>query len=621
MINHYKYLIACQTNRKTMKRIYLILLTIPLLLILLVYVSIWVFIGGIVAIMFYLLYAYYASSLKAGETKIVDLEEQIEQLHTHLDLSIGKEKKANKDAEQVRLSKQQLLTILGHEIRTPLNGVMGTASLLEDTPLTAEQKDYIKTIRGCGENLLTTVNEILVNDILDFSKLQQEGMKLEYKDLRLRDCIEEVLEMFAGQLGNNGPDLLYYIDKNVSEQIIGDSKRLRQVLMNLVQNAVKFTTYGEIFVGVQAVNNAEGSHPQLKFEVRDTGIGMTDSQLRQLFKGIGGKEIQKGSDGEITGLGLVICRKLVELMGGHIEVTSIPGQGSTFTFIIPVIPSLKATRDHAQLNNMVHLEGKHVLIIDNNETSRNILAKQLQAWKMLPVCAESGKQALEILSKNNSFGLLLTDMQMPEMDGLQFARSARQQYPAIPIILMNQAGQAPQEADLFASILTKPLRQFMLRDHIVGIFSPADTNKQHSAGPALSEDFSAQYPLRILVAEDNLINQKIALKVLNKLGYQPALANNGKEVMEMVGQENYDIVLMDVQMPEMSGLEATKMIRICLETQPVIIAMTANVMQGDRDECIQAGMDDYISKPIDMKELLSQLEKWSMSIREKRKSA
>jgi CheY-like chemotaxis protein len=280
-------------------------------------------------------------------------------------------------------------------------------------------------------------------------------------------------------------------------------------------------------------------------------------------------------------------------------------------------------REHAQQSSMAHLEGKHVLIVDDNATSRIILARQLQAWKMLPVCADSGKQALEILSKNHAFGLLLIDMQMAEMNGLQLAKSARQQYADIPVILMNQTGNDAyqQEAGLFASVLTKPLRQFLLRDHILGVFAPVDTNKQQTAGPALSEDFSAQYPLRILVAEDNLINQKIAMKVLTKLGYQPALANNGKEVMEMVGQDNYDIILMDVQMPEMNGLEATKMIRICLETQPVIIAMTANVMQGDRDECIQAGMDDYISKPIDMKELLSQLEKWSLSIKEKRKSA
>jgi signal transduction histidine kinase/CheY-like chemotaxis protein len=593
-----------------MKRIYLVLLAVPLLLILLVYVSMWWFIGGIVAIMFWLMYAYYASAIKAGETKAAELEEQIEQLHVHLDLSIVKEKKSNKDAEQVRQSKQQLLTIIGHEIRTPMNGVMGMASLLEDTPLTAEQKDYIKTIRSCSENLLTTVNEILVNDILDFSKLQQEGMRLEYKDLRLRDCVEEVLEMFASQVSHNGPDLLYYIDENVTEQIIGDGKRLRQVLMNLVQNAVKHTTYGEIFVGIHAVNNAEGSHPRLNFEVRDTGVGMTGNQLKQLFQGIGGKEVQKAGETESTGLGLVICRKLVELMGGTIEVKSEPGQGSTFNFTIPIIPSLKATR-------------KHVLIVDDNATSRIILTHQLQAWKMLPVCADSGKQALEILSKNHAFGLLLIDMQMTEMNGLQLAKSAKQQYADIPVILMNQIGNDAyqQEPGLFASVLTKPLRQFMLRDHILGVFAPLDTNKQQSAGPALSEDFAAQYPLRILVAEDNVINQKIAMKVLTKLGYQPALANNGKEVMEMVGQENYDIILMDVQMPEMNGLEATKMIRICLETQPVIIAMTANVMQGDRDVCIQAGMDDYISKPIDLKELLSQLEKWSLSIREKRKSA
>ena len=601
-----------------MKKIYLLFFALPVLFISLMYLPIWWFIGAVVAILVFIMYSFYASLLKAGKIKNEEMELRVEQLHTHLDHSILKEQKASKDAEQVRQSKQQLLGIIGHEIRTPLNGVMGMALLLEDTPLTNEQQEYIKTIRGCGESLLTTVNDLLVNDILDFSKLQQEGMKLEYKDFNLRDCVEEVLEMFAGKAGKAGLDLMYYIDADVTEQIIGDSKRLRQLLMNLVENAVKFTPHGEVFVGIHSLNNAGGNHPQLNFEVRDTGIGMANNQVKQLFNGIPGKEFKKEDGTESSGLGLVISRKLVELMGGHIEVKSEPGQGSTFNFIIPVIPSLKSTRNHAQHDNMVNLEGKHILIVDDNSTSRTILMKQMQSWKMLPVCADSGKQALEILSKNNGFSLVLADMTMPEMDGMQLTKLIRNQYPAIPVILMNQAGdeQYKQESGLFASVLTKPIRQFMLRDHILGIF--LDIDKKNNAGPSLSGDFSAQYPLRILIAEDNLINQKIAIKILTKLGYQPALANNGKEVMEKVAQENYDIILMDVQMPEMNGLEATRMIRICLEIQPIIIAMTANTMQGDRDDCIQAGMDDYMSKPIELKELLSQLEKWSIVIRNKR---
>jgi signal transduction histidine kinase/DNA-binding response OmpR family regulator len=606
-----------------MKKTYILLFALPVLFITLMYLSIWWFVGGVAAIMVFIMYSFYASRMKTVKAKSEEMEQQVEQLHAHLDHSIVKEQKASKDAEQVRQSKQQLLTIIGHEIRTPLNGVMGMALLLEDTPLTNEQQEYIKTIRGCGESLLTTVNDILVNDILDFSKLQQEGAKLEYKDFDLRDCVEEVLEMFADKTGKAGLDLMYYIDADVTEQIIGDSKRLRQLLMNLVENAVKFTPHGEVFVGIHSLNNAEGNNPQLNFEVRDTGIGMANDQIKQLFNGIPGKEFQKDDGTEALGLGLVISRKLVELMGGHIEVKSELGQGSTFNFIIPVIPSLKSIRNHAQYDNMVNLEGKHILIADDNSTSRTILMKQMQSWKMLPVRADSGKQALEILSKNNDFSLVLADMNMPEMNGMQLTKSIRNKYPAMPVILMNQAGdeQYKQEPGLFASVLTKPMRQFMLRDHILGIFSGTGTDKKINAGPSLSGDFSAQYPLRILIAEDNLINQKIAIKILGKLGYQPALANNGKEVMEMVALENYDIILMDVQMPEMSGLEATKMIRICLEVQPVIIAMTANTMQGDRDDCIQAGMDDYMSKPIDLKELLNQLEKWALMIREKRKAS
>jgi CheY-like chemotaxis protein len=239
---------------------------------------------------------------------------------------------------------------------------------------------------------------------------------------------------------------------------------------------------------------------------------------------------------------------------------------------------------------------------------------------MLPVLADSGKQALEILSQNNDINIILADMNMPEMNGIELAKSIKNKYPSIPVILMNTAGSESykKEKEIFSSVLTRPVRKIILRDHILNVFSQTVINKEIAADN-LADDFSKQYPLRILIAEDNLINQKIAVKILTKLGYQPALANNGKEALETVSNEHYDVILMDVQMPEMDGLEATRMIRTCLEIQPVIIAMTANVMQGDKDDCIQAGMDDYMSKPIDLKELLSQLEKWALVIRERRK--
>ena len=629
-----------------MKKFYIIFLTLPILAFTLLYLSIWWFIGGLGLTMIFIAYRFYDVRLSASESRKEVLEKELEELHIRLENSVLKEQKTSKEAAQVKEQKQQLLSVISHEVRTPMNGVMGMALLLADTSLTKEQEECVNTIRSSGESLLTTVNNILANDVLDFSKLQQEGNQLEYKDFDLRDSVEEVLELFAVRAGKAGIDLVYDMDETVPAQIIGDSKRLRQVLINLVENAIKFTRQGEVFLGIHYTShNDAGYPPQLNFEVRDTGIGIEKGQLKQLFKGIPGNvisirsaakgkpviairrggeanESQRAKDTESSGLGLVICRKLVELMGGQIEVKSQQGQGSSFTFSIPITPSMKAIRNHAQHDNMVNLEGKNILIIDDNATSRTVLTKQMKSWKMLPVLADSGKQALEILLANNAFDLVLTDISMPEMDGIQLAKTISIKYPAIPVIAMNYTGDETykQDAELFSSVLTKPVRQHMLRDHILGVLSTTGTGKQKDANP-LSEIFSQQYPLRILIAEDNLINQKIATKILTKLGYKPSIANNGKEAIEIVSQEHYDIILMDVQMPEMDGLEATRMIRTCLEIQPIIIAMTANVMQGDRDACMQSGMDDYMSKPIELKELLNQLEKWSLVLRERRKIA
>jgi len=320
-----------------MKKFYILLFAVPVLLFTILYVSIWWFLAAVAVVMIFTAYRFYAVRLSAMRTENEILEQQVEELHIQLDNSIVKEQKATKEAENVRQLKQQLLTIMSHEIRTPMNGVMGMSLLLTDTPLNTEQQEYVKTIRNCGESLLTTVNDILANDALDFSKLDREEKKLDYKDLDLRDCVEETLDMFAGKAAKAGFDLLYEIDANVPAQIIGDSKRLRQVLMNLVENAVKFTTHGEVFTAIHLENNETGNNPMLSFEVRDTGTGIAKDQLRQLFKGIPGKEFNREAEQQTSGLGLVICRKLAELMGGNIEVKSQEGQGSTFTFTIPRI--------------------------------------------------------------------------------------------------------------------------------------------------------------------------------------------------------------------------------------------------------------------------------------------
>ncbi|MEO5562632.1 MAG: response regulator [Chitinophagaceae bacterium] len=602
-----------------MKKFYILFLALPAVYFTLMYFPIWWSVGIISVIMIFIAYRIYAVRAEALHKRTDVLEKEVEELHIRLERSVLKEQKTNKEAGQVKQLKQQLLSIISHEIRTPMNGIMGTALLLSDTPLTKEQQDYIATIRGCGESLLTTINNILVNDLLDFSKLQQEGNQLEYKDFDLRDCVEEVLDMFSGKTGKSRIDLVYELGPSVPEQIIGDSKRLRQVLINLIENAVKFTNKGEVYVGVQYTAHSQGLPPELNFEVRDTGVGIQKEQVKQLFKGLPGKEFQKGADTPSVGLGLVICKKLVELMGGQIEVQSEQHKGSKFTFNIPFTPSLKATRDHARQNDMGKMEGKHILIVDDNATSRTALVNQMKPWKITAVPACSGIEALEILAANK-FDLVIADIDMAGMDGIELAKSIRNLYPALHIIGLNIAGDERhnEQRELFANVVSKPTRTNILRDSILNIFTPSITGKQDSSDP-LSGVFADQHPLRILIAEDNPINQKIATKILTKLGYEPALANHGREVMEMVGHDHYDIILMDVQMPEMDGLEASRMIRTCLEVQPVIIAVTANAMQGDRDICMQAGMDDYMSKPIDLKELLNQLEKWSIAIREKRK--
>jgi len=603
-----------------MKRFYILFLLVPVVYFTLLYFPLWWSVGIIAAIMTFIAFRIYTVRVDALNNKNHELEKEVEDLHERLEKSVLKEEKTNKEVTQIRQLKQQLLTIISHEIRTPMNGIMGTSLLLEDTSLTKEQKEYLGTIRHCGESLLTTINNILVNDLLDYSKLQQEGNQLEYKDFDLRDCVEEVLAMFSGRIAKSGIDLIYEIGNKVPSQIIGDSKRLRQVLINLVENAVKFTRHGEVFVNIQYnEHKSDGLPPQLIFEVKDTGVGIEKDQLKQLFKGLPGKEFQKDPNAEGPGLGLVICKKLVEMMGGQIEAKSIVNEGSNFQFTLPLTPSLKAVREHAQQHNMNKLEAKQVLLIDDNPISRLVLSRQLKSWKMEVVIADSGKQALDIINSNNRFDLVIVDISMPGMDGVQFTQAFKAKFSTVPVLGMNMEGNEShqQERDLFAGFILKPVRIPLLRDTIIGIFNSSETGKSETH--QVPGVFAEQYPLRILIAEDNPINQKIAIKLLSRQGYEPALANNGKEVMEMVGHEHYDIILMDVQMPEMDGLEATRMIRTCLEIQPVIVAVTANAMQGDRDLCMQAGMDDYMSKPIELKELLNQLEKWALVIRERKK--
>jgi CheY-like chemotaxis protein len=444
-------------------------------------------------------------------------------------------------------------------------------------------------------------------------------MDLDLNDFDLRKCIEEVLDIFAGKAGTMGLDLIYQIDFNVPAQIIGDNLRLRQVLINLVGNAIKFTKQGEVFIGVHLLKS-ENDHCQLSFEVRDTGIGIPSDKIEKLFKAFSQVDSSTTRKYGGTGLGLVISQKLIELMGGEISVSSKVNEGTTFRFTLSTQSSTKSVPTYVNCN-MASVKGKRVLVVDDNSTNRAILKSQLELWRLVPVLACSGEEALEILLNTDDFDLIITDMQMPEMDGLQLAQFIQTRYPNMPIILLSSLGDERNKdySKSFNSILTKPVKQNVLCRHILGELRKIEvtpTISKESTG-RFNPGLAQKYPLRILVAEDNPVNQKLAERVLNKLGYTPTIVITGKQVLDIQFENNYDIILMDVQMPEMDGLEATRQIRSKSNTHPVIIAMTANAMKSDQEECYQAGMNDYISKPIKLDELVKLIEKWGYSIHNK----
>ena len=557
------------------------------------------------------------SKLKAVTNTNGVLQQRVIEFTELLNYSRESEQAAREETEASNRSKSLLLAKLSHEIRTPMNGVIGMASLLSETELTGEQREYADTIVQSSESLMTAINDMLVTDVISYTENINKKLELEQKDFDIRNTVEGVLESFAAKAAQLGIELVYQMDKDVPEVIVNDETRLRQVMMGLVENAMRFTTGGEILIVLRMMRVLEGNQVDIGFEVRDTGIGLPANETALLSKDI--TDVNTKDDG--NALTLIICKKLVSLMGGKLELEAKEDSksGTVIKFKIRTRVSLQPQRFTKKFED--GFNRKNILLVDDNFTSRNILKKQLEQWNLLPIVASSAKEAMEIIEKNSRFDLVISDMEMPKMNGVELCESIRQINPKISMLLLNTIDdhRYKEHAGLFRTVLTKPVKQHLLYKHIAAELNRTDAIKeqQNSTKPKLNTEFAEHYPLRILVAEDNKTNQEVALKVLGKLGYQASLAQNGEEALEMVSEGKYDLIFMDIQMPVKDGLEATRMIRLCLNTQPVIIAMTANAIQGDRQKCLNAGMDDYMSKPFRIEELLKMIEKWAMQVKQK----
>ena len=528
---------------------------------------------------------------------IIDITQQKELL-----LSLERAKAA---AEAAVEAKSLFLANMSHEIRTPMNAVMGMTSLLLDFELPPDAMDCVDTIRSSSDSLLC-----IINDILDFSKIESGKLDLERTPIFLRECLEEATELLASKAEEKGLELAVDIDSSLAECVYGDATRLRQIIVNLVSNGVKFTERGEVVIRARTIAGSDGDN-QLHISVQDTGIGIDADKLDRLFQSFSQLDASITRKFGGTGLGLAISRRLTEIMGGRMWVESDMGVGSTFQFTIPYEPAAAQKMSPIPAKDW---KGKRVLVVDDNPTNRHILNAFLTKWNLSVTAVACAREALNEL-RRETFDLLLLDWHMPEMDGMELALVVKAEFGAAapPMIMLSSSASTGREklrdqSSPFAAVMNKPIRRQHLHRALLRVLS--GVSELSGGTRMLDTSLALRVPLNILLADDNLINQKVAVRLLERWGYRPDAVSNGLEVLDSLRRRRYDIVLLDVQMPEMDGLEAARRIRAewPADKSPMLTALTAGAMKEDREKCLAAGMDNYLSKPLNVLELQATLE-------------